>query len=433
VPLSAAEERVCAAVEARRDELVALTSDLVGFDTTARHPHEPAREEAALQAHLARRLKAAGADVDVWEPAPEDVAGSRQVPPGLAFDGRPQLNARFAGTGGARSLLFNGHVDAVPVEPRERWTSDPFKAAVREGNLYGRGTCDMKGGVAAVVLAAEVLAAETRLAGDLLVCTVTDEESSGAGGIAAVAHGVRADAGIVTEPTSFDVWVACRGTVLPTFVVEGRAAHAELAQPHWRAGGAVNAIEKAGVLLEAVKALRDEWRTHPDHQHRYLSPGDLVPTTISGGEWDVTYPSECRVGCDLMYLPAHADADGWGTNVERYIEDWIARFAQSDPWLAEHPPRIEWTVDIPPAEVDPDHPVVETMLAASQDVGVESRRGGLDSWFDAATFTRFGGTPSIGYGPRGLERGHTIDEYVPVDDLVKTAQALAVAAMRFCG
>jgi acetylornithine deacetylase/succinyl-diaminopimelate desuccinylase-like protein len=134
----------------------------------------------------------------------------------------------------------------VPVEPRERWTSDPFKAEVRRGDLYGRGACDMKGGVAAMVLAAEVLAAEARLAGDLLVCTVTDEESSGAGGIAAVAHGVRADAGIVTEPTSFDVWVACRGTVLPTFVVEGRAAHAELARRHWRAGGAVNAIEKAG-------------------------------------------------------------------------------------------------------------------------------------------------------------------------------------------
>jgi acetylornithine deacetylase len=75
-------------VEARRDELVALTSDLVGFDTTARHPHEPAREEAALQEHLAGRLRAAGAEVDMWEPAPEEVAGSRQVPPALGFDGR---------------------------------------------------------------------------------------------------------------------------------------------------------------------------------------------------------------------------------------------------------------------------------------------------------------------------------------------------------
>ena len=139
------------------------------------------------------------------------------------------------------------------------------------------------------------------------------------------------------------------------------------------------------------------------------------------------------MGCDLMYLPGHADAGGWGTEVERYVEAWLARVAQGDEWLAEHPPRVEWTVDIPPAEVDPGHPVVDTMLAASADIGRPSRRGGLDSWFDAATFTRFGGTPSIGYGPRGLERGHTVDEYVPVDDLVQTAQALAVAAMRFCG
>ena len=120
MPLSRAEERVCAAVEARRDELVALASDLVGLDTTARHPHEPARAEAALQEHLAARLGAAGAQVELWEPAAEDVAGLRQVPPGLTFEGRPQLGARFAGSGGGRSLMFNGHIDAVPVEPRER-------------------------------------------------------------------------------------------------------------------------------------------------------------------------------------------------------------------------------------------------------------------------------------------------------------------------
>ena len=93
--------------------------------------------------------------------------------------------------------------------------------------------------------------------------TVTDEESSGAGGLAAVRHGVRADAGIVPEPTAFEVWVGCRGSLTPTFTVAGRPGHAEMAQPHWRDGGAVNAIEKMGIVMDAVARLREEWRAAP--------------------------------------------------------------------------------------------------------------------------------------------------------------------------
>ena len=101
------------------------------------------------------------------------------------------MAARFAGAGGGRSLLFNGHIDVVPSDPRERWTSDPNRAEVRDGKLYGRGACDMKGGVAAMVFATEILSRlGVRLQGDLIVNTVTDEESSGAGGLAAVRHGV---------------------------------------------------------------------------------------------------------------------------------------------------------------------------------------------------------------------------------------------------
>jgi acetylornithine deacetylase len=432
--LTERERRLVDAIAARRDELVALTAELVAFDTTARAPADPPREEAALQEHLADRLRAAGADVELWEPAPGDVAGSRQVPPGLGFAGRPQLLARLAGAGGGRSLLFNGHVDAVSFEPRDRWTGDPLRAEVRDGLLYGRGACDTKGGVAAMVLAAEAVAGSgERLAGDLLVNTVTDEESSGAGGIAALARGVRADGCVVTEPTAFEVWTCCRGSLTPTVIVTGRPGHAEIAQPHWREGGAVNAIEKSGVVLDAVRRLREEWAGRPDQRHPHLSPGTAVPTMITGGEWFVTYPAECRVTFEVMYLPGRADADGWGTAVEVEIEDWLARAAAADPWLREQPPAVSWALDIPPYDVSPDEPVAVTMLAAAADAGLPRRVGGLDSWFDAATFARFGGTPAIGFGPRSIEAAHTVDEHVPVDDLVVTAQALAVAALRFCG
>ena len=428
------EQDVAAAIEAGRDRLVELTSRLIAFDTTARDGDARAREEAALQEYLGDRLDAAGATVDIWEPRQDEISGTRQIPAPISFAGRPQMAARFAGAGGGRSLLFNGHIDVVPSEPRDRWTSDPNRPEVRDGKLFGRGACDMKGGVAAMTFAAELLAESgVRLKGDLIVNTVTDEESSGAGGLAAVSHGVRADAGIVTEPTAFDVWVGCRGSLSPTVVVEGRPGHAEMAQPHWRDGGAVNAIEKMGVILDAIRRLREEWRDRPDKQHPHLSPSDIVPAKISGGEWVVTYPSSCTLESELMYLPANADADGWGTEVEREVTEWIMRAAATDPWLAEHPPAVTWGLDIPPYEVDPSHPIVSAMLDASAAAGRPSRLSGLDSWYDAASFSRFGGTPCIGWGPSSIAWAHTIDEYVPVDDLVRCAQGLAIAAIRYCG
>jgi acetylornithine deacetylase len=432
-PMNDIEQRVADAIAERRDELVELASALIRFDTTARSAGDPARDEAALQAHLAERLTAAGADVEVWEPRPEDVLG-RQVPFHLDFDGRPQLLACFPGDGGGRSLLLNGHIDVVSGEPKERWTSDPNTPVVRDGSLYGRGACDMKGGVAAMVLAAETLARlDGRLAGDLLVNTITDEESTGAGGIASVAHGVRADAGIVPEPTGFEVWIACRGSVYPTITVEGRPGHAELLQPHWRDGGAVNAIEKAQTVLEAIMRLREEWRTRADLQHPYLSPPDMVPTIMHAGEWPVTYPASCAITAAVLFPPAFADGDGYGSRVRAEVEEWVGRACAADPWLVEHPPSFTWTADIPPMEIPPGDPIVQTVLTASADVGEPARLAGLDSWYDGATYTLSAGTPSVAFGPRSIAWAHTIDEHVPVDDLVRCAQAIALAAVRFCG
>ena len=426
------------AIAARRDELVALASDLIAFDTTARSVDDPPRDEAALQDYLAQRLAAAGAETELWEPQATDLAGRALIPPGLTFEGRPQLIARFPGSGGGRSLLLNGHIDVVSSEPREQWSSDPNRAAVRDGRLYGRGSCDMKGGVAAMTLAAEALAQEgVRLAGDLVVCTNTDEESSGAGGMALVAHGLRADAGIVPEPTGFEVWIACRGSSYATIEVPGRPGHAEVAQPDWRHGGAVNAIEKVTVILDEIRRLRNEWRGRDDLRHPYLSPGDVVPTVIAGGEWEVTYPASCRLTCGVLYLPAQADADGWGSDVENEVRERMLRAAAADDWLAEHPPTFTWSAGVMPMEIAPSEPIVTTVVRAAGDVGRSGKLAGLDSWYDGATFTRFAGTPAIAFGPGGLDGertvAHTIDEFVPVDDLVACAQALALAAIRFCG
>jgi acetylornithine deacetylase len=438
--LSDLERAVCDAIADGRDELLELASALIAFDTTAREVGDPPRQEAALQEYLAEGLRAYGAEIDLFEPDPAAMAGAPLVPEGLDFAGRPQLIATLRGSGGGRNLLLNGHIDVVSGEPRAEWTTDPFTPVVRDGKLYGRGACDMKGGVAAMVYAAQAIAATNiTLAGDLIVATNTDEESSGAGGSALVRRGLAADAGIVTEPTDFRTWVACRGSEYGVVRVPGRPGHAEVRHPDWRAGGAVNAIEKAGVVLAAIASLRAKWEADDRFRHPVLSVPSLLPTVVSGGEWPVTYPSSCSLTIAVMYLPVQADADGWGSAVRDEVTEWIVRECSRDDWLAEHPPVIDWwTNGVMPMEIPASAPVVGAMLQTSADLGLRRELGGLDSWYDGATYTRLAGIPSIGYGPPGFDPdgatvAHTIDEFVPVDGLVACAQALAVMALRFCG
>ncbi len=425
------EAQICDAIAACEDDLVDLLRTLIRFDTTTHVAGAGAREEAALQAYLGERLRSAGASVDIFEPDPSLIAGHRMIPDGFTFAGRPQLVARFPGAGGGRSLLLNGHVDVVDVEPIDAWTHDPFAAVVADGAVHGRGSCDMKGGVACMVVAAEVLAAlGLKLAGDLILNTVTEEESTGAGGLVS-ARTLRADAAIVPEPTGLGVWVTCRGSLLPTITVEGRAGHAGLPAGHPEDGGAVNAIEKIAIVLEAIRALRQEWSLRPPHP--YLSPADCVPTIVQGGEWIVSYPASCRLECHIEYLPEQADEHGWGSSVEREFADWIRRSTASDAWLAEHPPQIEWMVGgVPPAQVATEESIVQTALAAVSAANRAPRLGGLDNWHDGATLTIEAGIPAICLGPGDIRLAHTPIESVPVTDLVACAQALAVTAYRFC-
>lgn len=439
--MTAAEQAVCKWIAEHSDRLVELATTLIAFDTTARNPGDPPRQEAALQAHLAQRLEAAGAEIDLFEPDAAAMAGKALVPPGLDFAGRPQLIATIRGAGGGRSLVLNGHIDAVSAEPLGEWTSDPFAAEVREGRLYGRGACDMKGGVAAMVFAAEALSAlGVGLAGDLLVATNTDEESSGAGGTALVERGLRADAGIVPEPTNFDVWVSCRGSEYGVIRVPGRPGHAEVQQPPWRLGGAVNAIEKAAVVLGAIERLRSDWSARAEYAHPYVSQPSLLATMARAGEWAVTYPASCELTIAVMYVIAQADQDGWGSRVRDEVQQAIlASCAAADDWLAEHPPVFDWWPNgVMPMDIPQSEPIVSLLSAASADIGRTGGLNGLDSWYDGATLTVLAGIPSVGYGPPGFDPNgvsvaHMIDEYVPVDGLVACAQGIAVAAMRFCG
>lgn len=431
--LTSDERRLCRTVDRRRADLVALATELIAFNTSApAAPGAPARDEAALQIHLARRLRAVGASVDLWEPDDGRLAPHPWFPSGHTMAGRPQLCARFPGAGGGPALMLNGHVDVVPAEPGA-WTTDPWRAEVRDGVLYGRGACDMKGPIAALVVAAEAVADAGGLAGDLLVVTNTDEESTGAGALAVVDRGIRADAGIVAEPTGFDAWVACRGVEFATVTITGRPGHIE-GPPE----GAVSAIDGGRAILDALERLDVEWRSDPTRTHPLLGPSRLVATGIRGGEWLVSTPASCAIDVAVLYAPALADRSGGGGSVRAAVERRLARDVAADGRARGCTVSVSWS-DVParPADVPADTAVATGVLAAGRDVG-RPGRASAGAWHDGATYIREGSFPVVAFGPPGLggsgaSAAHAVDEHVPVEDLVRCAQALAVTALRFCG
>ncbi|MET0769182.1 MAG: M20/M25/M40 family metallo-hydrolase, partial [Solirubrobacteraceae bacterium] len=413
--LTPEERRLVDGIAARSDEIVALLCDLIRFDTTSRsEPDEPARDEAALQRFLAARLEATGAAADVWEPSRGEVEGHPLCPAGgIGFEGRPQMAARFKGSGGGTSLLFNGHIDVVPARREDGWEADPFDPQVADGRVTGRGACDMKGGIAAMVVAAEAVAAAGGLAGDLVVCTNTDEESSGVGGLACARHGVGADYAIVTEPSSLEVWPACRGSVYCSIEVPGRAGHTEQEHASFRDGGAVNAIDKARHLLAGVDQLRAEWRSRLASRHPLLDPPDIVPTRFVGDAgWHVTIPDHAEIDISVLIVPQQADSTGWTGDARDEVEAYLRRWCATDSWLAEHPPTFRWHTEVNPSETPVQAPSVQALLGANGALGLPIALGGLGSWYDGATFALEAATPALMYGPRSIDRAHTVGEAV---------------------
>jgi acetylornithine deacetylase len=410
-------------------ELVGLVCDLVRFDTTSVDPAlGTTNQEAACQAYLAGRLGALGADIDQWEPDAEALAAHPMMPAGHHWDGRPITVARLRGAGAGRSLVINGHIDVVPAGDRAAWSSPPFEPDVRDGRIYGRGTCDMKGGIAAALFALEALAAcGVELAGDVLFQTVTDEETCAMGTIAAIARGYTADGGLVPEGTGFDVRVATRGLLHARLVVEGRSAHAEVAQPSWQEGGGVSAIDKALDVLAALRRLSDGWSHRAGKQHPLLSTPAIHATQIAGGDFIASIPERCEVGLNLTYLPADVDADGYGSRVREEVEDALAGVVAGDDWLAAHPPHLSWLTDFPPREIGVHAPIVEAVRRAGAQLGIDVGVAGADTADDGALLTRFAATPSPAFGPGDIGRTHAIDEWIGIDELTLAARLYARA------
>jgi acetylornithine deacetylase len=325
-----------------------------------------------------------------------------------SVDGRPSVVGVAHGSGGGPALMLNAHLDTVGVAGMDR----PHEPAVRDGRLYGRGAYDMKGGLAAIMLAGAA-AVRDDLRGDVIVTAVADEEHASEG-VQSVLRRWGADACVVTEPTHERACVAHKGFVWAELELRGRAAHGS------RPDLGVDAIVGAGPVLTGMRALQARLDARP---HPLLGPGSLHASLVSGGQELSSYPARCVLAVERRTLPGEAAAD-----VERELGELLALAREADPRLQTE---LRLGLVREPFEVDPAAPIVTTLRAAAErTLGAEPEIVGDHPWMDAA-FTSAAGIPTVVYGPGGTG-AHAVDEYADLASVERCAAVLVATARSFC-
>jgi acetylornithine deacetylase len=324
--------------------------------------------------------------------------------------GRPNVVARL-GPSDAPSLMLNGHLDVVGVEGM---THEPFAAEVRGGRIYGRGSADMKGGLAAMCAAA-VAGVGSRAKKQILIAAVVDEEYESLGLRALLASGVRADAAIITEPTRLAICPAHRGFAWFDVSLRGRAAHGS------RYDIGVDAITHAGLLLAELDQLERTRDAGP--RHRLLGRGSLHASKIRGGVGMSTYPEECDLAIERRTLPGESTDQAM-----REIMDACDRVKARRP---DFDARVTLSTAQLPSDVPVDAPIVKRLRAALERENVPVKIEGLSAWTDAALLNE-AGIPAICFGPGDIALAHAAEEFVPVEEIGIATRVLTRVVREWC-
>jgi acetylornithine deacetylase len=417
--LSEAERAVLAALDDARiveelQELVRIPS----VDGTA--------AESDAQAWCANRLTELGLTVDHWR---------IDLPALTADPSYPGMEVERSGAwgcvgvlGGSTTpgLILNGHVDVVPPGDLDLWPDrDPFSARITDGIMWGRGTCDMKGGVAAILGAVTaIVASGIRLRKPLAVHTVIGEEDGGLGSFATLRRGHTGEACLIAEPTAGCVIPANAGSLTFRLEIPGLATHGST-----RTRG-VSAIEKFVPIQAALQALEAERNRDP---HPLLAHLDLANPlsvgTIRSGDWASTVPdvliAEGRYGVRLGESLADA---------RTAFESAVTEACVKDDWLRDHPVKVTWPGGAFASGVlSPDDPFVAETLRAATDVGVQTPDvKGAPYGSDLRQYAS-AGIPTLQCGPGDVRYAHATDEHVPLVDVLHAARTYALLAVRRCG
>jgi acetylornithine deacetylase len=369
-------------------EVEALLAELVSIDSVNSALVEGGAGEAEVARFVAGWAEEAGLAVEIVEP----VAG------------RPSVVATARGEAGGRSLMLNAHLDTVGVAGM----AAPHEPRVRGGRLYGRGSYDMKGGLAACMLATAA-AARAGLPGDVVLAAVSDEEHSSIG-VQAVVEGFKTDACVVTEPTSLRVCVAHKGFAWWRITAHGRAAHGS------RPDLGSDAIARMGPVLTRLAELDRslESRTHP-----LVGRASVHASLIEGGQELSSYPQRCVLDVERRTLPGEA-GESVAAELARLLAGGDHGALEGDVTLVRQP-----------FEVDGDEAIVAVVREqAAAVIGHEPETMGHTAWMDAA-FTQAAGIPTVVFGPDGAG-AHEVEEWVDLASVEACARTLLATAAEFC-
>jgi len=377
-----------------RGDAVALARALIQIDSRnpTLAPDSPGEGDCALA--LASVLDDWGFSVEVTEIAP----------------GRLNVLARL-GPSDAPALMLNGHLDVVGVEGM---IHDPFAADVRDGRIYGRGSADMKGGLAAMCCAA-VSGVGPATRRQILVAAVVDEEYESLGLRALLRSGVRAEAAIVTEPTRLAICTAHRGFAWFDVFLRGRAAHGS------RYDIGVDAITHAGLLLAELEKL--ERTRESGLRHQLLGRGSLHASKIRGGVGMSTYPEECVLAIERRTLP--------GESAEKAMKEITGACSTVKASHPDFDARVTLTTAQLPSDVPTDAPIVKRLSGALEREKMPVRMEGLSAWTDAALLNE-AGIPAICFGPGDIALAHAAEEFVPVEDIGVATRVLTRVVREWC-
>ena len=385
-------------------------------------------DEAKIQEFLADYLAGLGLKIDMWETSWEELKKHPAYRPvARGYEGRPNIVATLKGSGGGRSLLLNGHTDVIPVGGGEGWSDDPWSAKIKNGRIYGRGSADMKSGVASHIMAMEcLLAAGVKTKGDVYINVVVDEEVSGHGTLDTVIRGYQADAGISGETSGLAVQPACIGRIWFEIEIHGKPAGIQ------KRYEGISGIELGNKIVKAVadlEAKRVATVTHP----LYPNALDTLPCIIgsfSAGNYPSAFPANCLLKGSIGTVPGE-DHEG----VKKSLVEQVARAAAEDSWMKLHPPKVRFVgYDAEASEIARDHPIVATVCKNYKEItGREPEISGRQGAADTRFLNLYASTPTVIFGPGSTAVMHADDEYVSIDDYMTAIKVMALSICDWCG
>nr|MCW2727803.1 peptidase [Aeromicrobium sp.] len=377
--------------------------------------------EIAVQRWCAATLTGLGLTVDQWR---IDLDALRADPgyPGEEVERNEAWGVVGTSGEGPAALILNGHVDVVPPGDPETWTdADPWNVREVDGRWFGRGVCDMKGGVVAIIAAARAVS-DLELARPFAVHTVIGEEDGGIGSFATLHRGHTGDACVIAEPTAGQVVAANAGSLTFRLEVLGRATHGSMRS---RGHSAITAFE---LVHRALAELEDVRNAAPVDPFGPL-PWPISVGIIQAGDWASTVPDHLVAEGRYGVMPGESFADA-----KAVFEQAVARAAESDPWLAANPPLVTWPGGhfaagrLPSGDPFGDQVTAAVVAAGRPRPDLIGAPYGSDLRQYAAA-----GVPTVQYGPGDIAGAHAVDESVAIAEVVACARAYAELIVARCG